>query len=829
MQQIGGFPPDDQVTIALARARAERKLPPLRSLMTALPAPGDALYPFIAAGFIRYLLGAYGPDRMKDFVRRLMLGHEDEAARTAFGQPLAQLEKDWHKTLKAATPSGVMRFLRMSGVYLRPYKLQIAEILLYIGIMVAFTNVLARSSQWLFDKALPGPGHPGNSRFLAQLMGGLALALVVSFATSLRGDRLQAYVAERVLLDLRLRAFSLIQRLHPGFFQRMQTGDILSRLTSDLAAIQFALSGALAQGIQLFLVLIVAVATILWLDWKLALLAMAGLPLFFITTRWLGPAAARASFIRQQHLADATSSLQENLAAQPVVKAFGLEERVTAGYRGKLETLFRSSQRLTFLSAIFGLAANGIASAIQLTVLGIGGWLILRGNLTVGTLVAFTALLSQIIGPVQSLSGLMQALQQASGAMDRVDELLKARPEIADRPNARPITPLSGAIRLENVSFSYTGGQPMLRNLNLTIPAGTSVALVGPSGCGKSTVLSLLMRFYEPQHGRVLFDGVDLRDATIASVRGQMGVVFQDNFLFDMSIRENIRLGNPGATDAAVEAAARAAEIHDLIVEMPEGYNTVVGERGGRLSGGQRQRIAIARAILRNPAILLLDEATSALDPRTEAAINETLDRLSRSRTTIAATHRLSSVINADRIFVLDRGALVEQGTHDDLLKMGGLYARLWQEQGGFVMGAGVQYVGVEASRLQGVPLFARLDGDLLAALAQRLSVERYPAGDVIINEGEAGDRLYIIHRGQVEVLASDTSGHQRPLNVLREGDHFGEIALLYDVPRTATIRALTPVQLYSLNREDFDSLLASVPGLREMLEQVMVRRAQQV
>jgi ATP-binding cassette subfamily B protein len=325
----------------------------------------------------------------------------------------------------------------------------------------------------------------------------------------------------------------------------------------------------------------------------------------------------------------------------------------------------------------------------------------------------------------------------------------------------------------------------------------------------------------------VLFDGVDIREATLDSLRGQMGIVFQENFLFNTTVRENIRLGNLAATDAEVEAAAKAAEIHDMILSMPQGYDTVVGERGGRLSGGQRQRIAIARAILRNPAVLLLDEATSALDPRTEAAITETLDRLSRGRTTIAVTHRLSSVVNADQIYVFDRGMLVEQGNHDELLRRNGLYARLWQEQGGYVIGAGVQYVGVEAARLQAVPLFAQLDGDLLAALAQRLAVERYPAGDVIVNEGEPGDKLYVIHKGQAEVLAYDPAGNQRHLAVLREGDYFGEVALLYDVPRTATIRALTPVQLYSLSKEDFNILLGAVPGLREQLERTISQREQ--
>jgi ATP-binding cassette subfamily B protein len=263
---------------------------------------------------------------------------------------------------------------------------------------------------------------------------------------------------------------------------------------------------------------------------------------------------------------------------------------------------------------------------------------------------------------------------------------------------------------------------------------------------------------------------------------------------------------------------------------MPEGYDTLVGERGSRLSGGQRQRVAIARALLRNPAILLLDEATSALDPRTEAAINATLQRIAHGRTTISVTHRLSSVVNADRIYVLDRGALVEQGTHDELLRQRGLYAQLWHEQSGTLSGGQVteaQYGDLEVSRLHDVPLFAHLEHSLLNTMAKRLCIERYSTGDEIITEGEVGDKLYLLARGQVDVLASHPVGKQRSLAVLHAGDHFGEIALLYNTPRTATIRARTPVQLYSLNKDDFNELLTSVPGLREQMERIMSERAQ--
>jgi ABC-type multidrug transport system fused ATPase/permease subunit len=833
MQRLNPLPAGDQTLAQLVDAKNRNELPSVSSLLFG-PAKGiQVLYYPVAVNFVGYLLQNYGIERFKRFVHELDPNRPDAAAQAVFGLSMAQLDKAWNKTIKLGRPGGILRFLKLSLFYMRGYKLKVAEIIIYICLGVAFVIGLAKVQQYLFDHALPHPANPGrpslgtvpgDSRALAAIMIGLIIAFVIVSLAQLRQSYVTAFVSESVLKEMRLKMFSLIQRLHPGFFQTTRTGDIMSRMTSDMAAIQNALTGSMAQGFRMILTLVAAVVTIFITDWKLAAIGILGTPLFFVTTRYLGPAAARASKNRQRQLAGATSDLQENLGAQPVVKAFGLEDRMVRDYSGALDKVFRSSIRLTYLTGLYSLSANSVATGINLAVLGVGAALVIGGHLTQGVLVAFLGLMAQVIGPVQNLSGILQGLQQASGAMDRVDEMLRVEPAIKDSPSAVPIAPLSQAIRLENITFGYIEGQTQLHDLNLVIPAGASVALVGPSGCGKSTILNMIMRFYDPDAGRVTFDGVDIREATIASVRGQMGVVFQDNVLFNISIRENIRLGNLDATDEDVEAACQAAEIHELVMSLPDEYDTVVGERGSRLSGGQRQRMAIARAILRNPTILILDEATSALDPRTEAAINETLVRIGRGRTTVSVTHRLSSVVNADRIYVLDRGALVEEGTHDELLEHGDLYAQLWQEQGGAVAG-GAKQAGVEVSRLQNIPMFAQLDPTLLTALAKRLMIERFPAGEEIIHQGDPGDKLYIVQRGQVEVVASDLFGQARPLAALREGDYFGEMALLNDMPRAATVRARSPVQVYSLSKGDFTGLLNATPQLRDMMEHVMAER----
>ena len=349
------------------------------------------------------------------------------------------------------------------------------------------------------------------------------------------------------------------------------------------------------------------------------------------------------------------------------------------------------------------------------------------------------------------------------------------------------------------------------------------MAFVGPSGSGKSTVLNLLLRFYDPGGGSVVFDGIDLRLATRASLSAMMSVVFQESALFNTTVRENIRLGNPQASDSEIEAAARAAEIHDFIVSLPQGYDTVCGERGSRFSGGQRQRIAIARAMLRDPSILVLDEATSALDPATEAALNATFERLARGRTVIWVTHRLSTVVKMDRIFVMDQGKLAESGSHDELLARNGLYARLWNKQCGVRVEARTGRARVGEALLAGIPLLADASEATRADLTNWFATERFDGNREIFRQGDAGDTLYIIAHGTVEVVREDT---QQQLAKLSEGDYFGEMALLSDAPRNATVRTLGPCLCLTLQRDQFQELLLREPALREKIGQVAAERA---
>jgi ATP-binding cassette subfamily B protein len=786
------------------------------------PVAPPIYYPMVTS-LVRFLLTTHGTARFKALARAVAQSPLDAAVAAVYGAPLGTLEQAWLESLRAKTAQavpGITTLIRRAATYLRPYWKQ--EALVLVGTLVAagYAIVEPLAFQWIIDRAI----IPRDFRLLGLLLGGLGFLFVAQSLASLGREYLNAKVAANVLSDMRLQLFRHLQRLSMGYYSRAQVGDIMSRLSSDLFAVQGAMTGMLVQLIYLVATVVVSTVLLLWLQWKLGLLALVISPLVLLGQRLFGAKAVEASYQEQQETAAVSTVLQENLGAQAVVKAFGLEDSSTTTFRESVARLTTATIRSTFIGALFGMTAQLTVALIQLVTMGVGAFMVMKGHLSLGSLLAFTGLLGNVLGPMQGFSGLLQGLQQATGGMRRIDELLAEEPQVVDAPAAAPLPRFGQEIRFEDVSFSYTGEQMNLKNVSLTIAAGQKVAFVGPSGCGKSTLLSLILRLYDPNAGAVTLDGRDLRTITQASLRGQLATVLQDTFLFNASVRDNIRIGRPEASDVEVEAAAKAAEIHTLIAGLPQGYDTVVGERGSRLSGGQRQRLAIARAILRDAPILLLDEATSALDVETEAAINATLARVMKDRTTIAVTHRLASAAHADHIFVLDRGQLVQHGTHGALVAQDGLYQRLWQQQSGATVAAGAP-VDAEVARLSAVPFFSRLDGVMLGALASRLKTEHFTDGAVVFREGDAGDKLYIVIAGQVEVVTVGPTGAERRLATLRRGDYFGEMALLRNAPRSATARTRESTVLASLDRAQLDRLLQSAPELRAAFDRAIEER----
>lgn len=717
--------------------------------------------------------------------------------------------------------SGVRQILRHVGA---AFRARWGVGLLILGgllIEMAFNAAVPMSFKYLVDSAIV----PRNEKVLIAILAGLTVGVVVVSAAGLGCDYLYARFSTGVLNDLRWRLFKHLQRLSLNYFARSPAADILARFSTDLTAFETALELAVVECGLPALELILSAALLFTLNWQLAIIALLAVPICLLGPRLITPRAVKAGYQCKQDQANTSGSVQENITSQPVIKAFGLEKSMLARFAERIAHLALASLKVSFLTSLIERSAGIGTLVLQVVVMAAGAYMAFHDKLSIGSLVAFQALFVNFSYALTGLTQFYPTLLQAGTGMQRIQELLDEKPGVLDLPGARPLPRLAREIRFDGVKFGYTPAQLNLDDVNFTIRAGESVAFVGPSGSGKSTVLTLLTRFYEPDAGAVAFDGQDIRGAPQESLRSQLGIVFQESILFNTTIRENIRVGKADATDAEIEAAARAAEIHDLIVAMAEGYDTPVGERGGRLSGGQRQRIAIARALLRDPRVLVLDEATSALDAATEASINQTLERVAKGRTVVSVTHRLASVVTMDRIFVLDRGRVVEQGKHDELLALGGVYSTLWEKQSGFVIAEGGGRARVEAARLHAIPMLQSLDAEALKALADIFITERCPADRDVFRKGDPGDKFYIVARGKLTVWIHTPDGGQKQIRALEDGDHFGEIALMEDTARTATVRTSTDCIFLTLARDPFLKLLQREPKLREAFQKVVAER----
>ena len=719
-------------------------------------------------------------------------------------------------------PRGIGWFLRSLLPHLARYRRKSLLLLVLLLVDVGFEAMVPLAFRAIIDDAI------GPQRFdlLITILVLLGVAGALVAVSQVGRDWLYAYLGSRVLDDLRHRLYIHLQRLSIGFYTRTGSADIMARFSTDLAAVENAIVLALPAGILCAFGLLLSATILAFLEWRLALLTLLGLPLCLIGPRLLGPRAAREGYRLKDRQAALAAMVQETVAAQPVIKAFCLRGVLQQRFRASADDLRAVSFRSNFLAYLMERTPNIGVLAFNLMVIGIGGWLAFRGELSVGSLVSFQAIFLSLSHYVEWLTRVIPNLVQAAAGMQRIDELLAARPQVVDRRGAPALPRLQHAVRFDDVSFSYADGRATLRRLDLAIPAGSFVAFVGSSGSGKSTVLNLLLRFYDPDSGTVRFDGCDVREAAQDSLRAQIGVVFQESFLFNTSVRENIRMGHPGAGDADIERAATLAGLHATVAAMPAGYDTLVGERGTLLSGGQRQRVAIARALLREPALLVLDEATSALDPATEASINASINSLRGGRTVISVTHRLAAVTRADCIFVLRDGQLVESGTHAELLARGRDYRDLWEKQSGFAFDAEGNGVTISAARLRQLPILSGLGDGMLAELAQYFATELYAAGREVIRDGDPGDRFYLVARGRLEVLKRGDGDDSFSVATLTDGDHFGEIALLRDTPRNATVRTLTPATLLSLSRAQFSRLIAGQPEIRARLNATLQERS---
>lgn len=513
----------------------------------------------------------------------------------------------------------------------------------------------------------------------------IALGIVVVYL--LRGvffygqTYLMSYIGQRVIIDIRQAVYRHLQRLSLSYYEKKQTGTIMSYITNDVAALQGALVDSIIELVTELSILTGSVVMMFYLHWKLSLLTLVTTPLVAYTMSIFGKKLRATSTVMQERAADITSVLQETISAVRVVKSFVREDYEIERFAKENFFNFRAQMKNAQLMALLTPVIEFLAAVGVTGIIWYGGWEVINGNLTAGALIAFLVYAVNLSNPIKRLSRVYANIQRALAAAERVFVVLDTKPEIQDMPGAMELPAIDGEVAFHKITFEYKPGEPVLSNISLEAKVGQMVAIVGPSGAGKTTIANLIPRFYEPTQGYVSIDGIDIKTVTLDSLRKQIGIVPQETVLFNGSVYDNILYGDLDANYDEVISAAKAANAHNFITEMPDGYDTQIGERGSKLSGGQRQRIAIARAILKNPRVLILDEATSALDTESEKLVQEALDKLMIGRTSFVIAHRLSTILRADLILVMERGKIVERGTHAELLAMGGLYSKLHEVQ----------------------------------------------------------------------------------------------------------------------------------------------------
>lgn len=698
---------------------------------------------------------------------------------------------------------GMRAFARWTLAMLRPYWALCLLLACGLLLQALYAMLLPIWLHRLFDHGIAPRSAHVVGQTLALLTGGFVVAACAGMAV----DAGVSTLGPRAMNDMRQRAFDRLLSLSFRHLGRYKSTTLVSRLTSDMQTIESATVNIIPSMAMKLVMALGALAAAITLDWHMALATV----LLFGASLWaprrLAQYAVLATHARKSTESRLTAFIKETIQMLPVIRTLGIGGHRREQHRAHLQALRASARRHYLLGELTGRITGFALSGAQMAVIGLGAVLALRGTVSSGVVVAYIGLLLELGSAANGIAGQLSGLIQALSCWQRIESLLQGPVDAVAPALPKPLGESISRVSLNDVSFSYAGDRLNLQGISLETPLPRRIALVGPSGSGKSTVLNLLSRIYDTTSGSIAFDGIDIRDLDPDSLKSAIAMVNQDNTLFDGSIRYNIRLGRLDAGDSEVEQAARAAEIHDFIQSLPQGYDTEVGEGGRLLSGGQRQRIVIARAILRDPQILMLDEATASLDAEAAAAIGRTLARIGATRTVLSVTHRLASCPAMDLICVFRDGSLAEIGTHDELLRHRGTYHGLWEKQSQIEIAESGRDVDITLQGLRRIPLFAAAQAADLERIQRRLRVVEVQAGSVLIEEGSRSGNFYIIARGEVESSVRTAAGTARVMEVLEIGDFFGEFALLDDVPHPTTCRTRLPCLLLTISRADLQDI----------------------
>ncbi len=682
---------------------------------------------------------------------------------------------------------------------------------------IAFTSIMSLAMKYLLDNAI----EPGNGKLLLKVILFMFFGILLAKLSDIFRRYLTAVFSSRTVADSRRRCFAHLQELSLRDFSDLRAGYLVGRFSTDMGAVQTLTGVTIPSFVTGIAKIVISFVLIFILDYRLALLSFGALSISVAVLIILGKRSRSAVKAAKDQAGKLLNMLMDNVNNQPSIKAFDMQENSIADYERENKKNEKLSLRSMFANGCLTVASGGLLEFFGILIICIGAFWVYSGTSTVGTIVSFNSLFSSLSSAVFALIAIIPSFVEIKVCIHNLTIFFDKNPGLTTDPNAVEVPDSLTELSMEHVTFGYDPKKPILKDVLLKIPAGKSIAIVGPSGSGKSTIASLLMRFYDPDEGRVMANDTDYKHLDLNSLHRAVGIVPQETFFFNDTIVNNLLAARPDATEEEISEAVKAADA-DFVLNMPGGLDYQIQNGGKALSGGQRQRLSLARTLLRNPRFLILDEATASLDPASERAVNDAVSHLPRRGTAIVnVTHRLSVISDYDCIYVVSEGCIAESGTHATLMKLKGIYAQLFEKQSGFKVTDDMSSATITPERLSKIDLFSEFPVKSLAELCKSFSSDHFPESSTIISEGDEGDLFYIIVRGRVEILKRIGDRDTR-VKILEDGDYFGEIALLSDVPRTATVRTVEPTLLISLKRSRFLELAGSVPGMHDKLEKTM-------